>query len=169
MSFTRGLMCPHTDDDISSTSGGRNKCTCGKVVTNSSLFTAAEWGEMERIRTLVEVRGKDVNLLDSGGYTMLHYAAQHNRVEVVRYVRNTLWSVPCVKTIVVTGTYCHAMPELIILVMERHRYIVQHFQVRLNHANFYSKRERMSTRLIRPTGAQRLRSPRPQSKVIRML
>lgn len=79
MSFTRGLACP--------THGGDGKsCPCRTVSMPVSIFTAAEWGALPRLRERVNQNRSLVYAKDSGGYTMLHYAAQHGHGEAVKFL-----------------------------------------------------------------------------------
>ena len=51
-----------------------------------SIWTAAEYGDLEVVRAHVEVRELDPNALDDYGYAALHLAAQQNHAEIVRYL-----------------------------------------------------------------------------------
>ena len=77
MSFTLGLMCPHDDD---------GNCTCRNYQGKLSLYTSSEYGYLEQVQQFLEKKPEKVNVSDSFGYTALHYAAQRNKVEVVRYL-----------------------------------------------------------------------------------
>jgi ankyrin repeat protein len=60
-------------------------CPCRQLTTNASIFTAAELGDHQRVNYLLATgRTKFPNVRDAYGYTALHYAAQHDRVEVVK-------------------------------------------------------------------------------------
>mmetsp|Transcript_108 Transcript_108/g.168 ORF Transcript_108/g.168 Transcript_108/m.168 type:complete len:259 (+) Transcript_108:592-1368(+) len=80
MSFTTALKCFH-DNGVCTCKGGLSK-----LGTTSSPFTAAANGELETVVKYVEKFGRDVDKEDSGGFTMLHYAAQHDRTSVVEYL-----------------------------------------------------------------------------------
>ena len=77
MSFVISSMCP-----LSVHGKG---CPCRQLTTNASIFTAAELGSLQRVNYLLATgRTKFPNVRDAYGYTALHYAAQHDRVEVVK-------------------------------------------------------------------------------------
>ncbi|KAJ1445163.1 ankyrin repeat-containing domain protein [Pelagophyceae sp. CCMP2097] len=51
-----------------------------------SLWTGAEYGDLPCVRAHVEQRHKAPGLLDAYGYAALHLAAQHDHVDIVRYL-----------------------------------------------------------------------------------
>lgn len=82
MSFTIGLLCPHGGGS-SSGDGGKQQCTCKSIQSRLSIWTAAEYGLVDVVRSSVEQDYSKANACDTYGYTALHYAAQHNKHEVV--------------------------------------------------------------------------------------
>jgi ankyrin repeat protein len=52
----------------------RGQCPCKKFPLFLSSFTAAEYGDLHSLEKIVD---KDVDCLDSSGYTPLHLAAQN--------------------------------------------------------------------------------------------
>lgn len=46
------------------------------LTTNASIWTAAELGDVDRVRTSVKEKGRHPDSLDPHGYTPLHLAAQ---------------------------------------------------------------------------------------------
>ena len=89
MSFALNFGCPTHP-------GGGVICPCKTIKTNYSLFSksrqlvtndglltvflcgaaAAQYGDVDRLIYLVDEGGKSVSLIDAGGYTALHLAAQ---------------------------------------------------------------------------------------------
>mmetsp|Transcript_13324 Transcript_13324/g.17272 ORF Transcript_13324/g.17272 Transcript_13324/m.17272 type:complete len:259 (-) Transcript_13324:218-994(-) len=82
MSFTTALRCP----TCTAPNDKKVKCPCRGIGPSFSPFTAAELGDLNTVVKFLEKYGRDVDKEDSGGYTMLHYAAQHNRAKVVEYL-----------------------------------------------------------------------------------
>lgn len=63
------------------------ECTCKTIIVGSyGLFTAAEYGKLDDVRKAIERNKLGVHSFDEHGYTALHYAAQRNHVDVVRYL-----------------------------------------------------------------------------------
>jgi hypothetical protein len=74
MSLALALSCP--------THGGSSKeCPCKQLTVRASVWSAAELGDASRVREIIAKRGPDC--LDAYGYTPLHYASQHGRLDVV--------------------------------------------------------------------------------------
>jgi len=99
--FTKGLLCPHSagkphdaphgaPGDMSKPGHAENavasKCPCKSFSVSCSLFTAAEWGVLSRVQQRVQGNEGLIDKTDCGGYTMLHYAAQHGHVDICKYL-----------------------------------------------------------------------------------
>lgn len=56
-----------------------------KDPSSFTLIEAAQYGNLERCRWLVEEQGADVMKADAEGITPLHWAAINNRFAVARY------------------------------------------------------------------------------------
>jgi len=84
MAFTTALACL----DCGDLSGSGACPSCKTINIGLSLFTAAEYGDLDAIKAKLARRpgGGGVNAVDSSGYTMLHYAAQHDRKNVVEWI-----------------------------------------------------------------------------------
>lgn len=52
------------------------------LTTNASIWTAAELGDVDRVRKVVVVKGRSPDALDPHGYTPLHLAAQSKHLRV---------------------------------------------------------------------------------------
>ena len=76
MSFTASLCPVHNTAE----------CPCKKGVLQLSLHTAAAFGDLPRVRELVEQRGKAADAPDKHGYTALHFAAQRGHLTIVQYL-----------------------------------------------------------------------------------
>ncbi|OQR99234.1 ankyrin repeat domain 39 [Achlya hypogyna] len=63
-------------------------CPCRKALLRKSIFTAAQDGDLEHVRSFFECHKAHlhVDFPDDFGYTSLHYAAQWDRVDVVSYL-----------------------------------------------------------------------------------
>lgn len=76
MSFTTGIL--HGNIDCS------DDCPCKNVSFRTNIWTACEHGDYATVSTRIKGNKKLVSLLDSYGYSPLHYAAQHNHYEIVK-------------------------------------------------------------------------------------
>ena len=63
------------------------QCICKTIPANTlSTFTAAEYGDLATLKyRLKKSNDRRSCFIDKDGYSLTHYAAQHNRVAVVRY------------------------------------------------------------------------------------
>jgi len=61
-------------------------CPCRSSQLLKSIFTAAQDGDLDRVRSFFDCGLKNIDFSDDFGYTALHYAAQWNRIEVVKYL-----------------------------------------------------------------------------------
>ena len=83
MSFTTALLCPHSSGV---------KCGCKLLSVGTSIFTAAEYGQIDVIERKFkrigagEGKWRSLDVADGAGYTMLHYAAQHDQRCVVEWI-----------------------------------------------------------------------------------
>ncbi|CAM9988610.1 unnamed protein product [Ectocarpus sp. 8 AP-2014] len=78
MNLVFGSLCPLHE--------GNDRCPCRTLTTNASIWTAAELGDVARVRVSVAVRGRRPDSLDPHGYSPLHLAAQNGRLSVVLYL-----------------------------------------------------------------------------------
>ncbi|KAH9093214.1 hypothetical protein Ae201684P_008873 [Aphanomyces euteiches] len=64
------------------------ECPCRTALLRKSIFTAAQDGDIDHVRSFFECRKAHLPLdfADDFGYTALHYACQWNRVDVVQYL-----------------------------------------------------------------------------------
>ena len=58
----------------------------GDAPLATSLWTASNEGDLQRMALLVERRGVNVDICDDAGYTPLLYAVRAQRVEAVRFL-----------------------------------------------------------------------------------
>ncbi|RQM30505.1 hypothetical protein B5M09_001625 [Aphanomyces astaci] len=74
-------------------------CPCRKALLRKSIFTAAQDGDVDHVRSFFECRKAHLHIdfVDDFGYTSLHYASQWNRVEVVRYLLSRGANPDCAK------------------------------------------------------------------------
>ncbi|EQC38580.1 hypothetical protein SDRG_04283 [Saprolegnia diclina VS20] len=65
-----------------------DECPCRKALLRKSIFTAAQDGDLDHVRSFFECHKAHlhVDFPDDFGYTSLHYAAQWDRVDVVAYL-----------------------------------------------------------------------------------
>ncbi|CAM9641084.1 unnamed protein product, partial [Ectocarpus sp. 8 AP-2014] len=77
MNLVFGSLCPFHE--------GNDRCPCRTLTTNASIWTAAELGDVARVRVSVAVKGRRPDSLDPHGYSPLHLAAQNGRLSVVLY------------------------------------------------------------------------------------
>ncbi len=65
-----------------------DECPCRKALLRKSIFTAAQDGDVDHVRSFFECHKTHlhVDFPDDFGYTSLHYAAQWDRVDVVAYL-----------------------------------------------------------------------------------
>lgn len=49
------------------------------------LFNLVKEGDIENLKTLIDT-GVDVNTKDDNGFTALHYAVYHNKIDIVRFL-----------------------------------------------------------------------------------
>ena len=61
-------------------------CPCKNLSMAMTIWSAAELGSKEHIVARVLRNSALVNKLDNYGYTPLHYASQHNHVEIVQFL-----------------------------------------------------------------------------------
>jgi palmitoyltransferase ZDHHC13/17 len=52
----------------------------------NDVYTAAAYGDLEKLQRLVEGEGRPVNKPDSGGYHALQWTALNNRVAAAQYI-----------------------------------------------------------------------------------
>ncbi|CAM9984426.1 unnamed protein product [Ectocarpus sp. 4 AP-2014] len=78
MNLVFGSLCPLHE--------GSDRCPCRTLTTNASIWTAAELGDVARVRVSVAVKGRRPDSLDPHGYSPLHLAAQNGRLSVVLYL-----------------------------------------------------------------------------------
>ncbi|CAM9853353.1 unnamed protein product [Ectocarpus fasciculatus] len=78
MNLVFGSLCPLHE--------GNDRCPCRTLTTNASIWTAAELGDVGRVRMSVAVKGRRPDSLDPHGYSPLHLAAQNGRLSVVLYL-----------------------------------------------------------------------------------
>jgi palmitoyltransferase ZDHHC13/17 len=52
----------------------------------NDVYTAAAYGDLEKLQRLVEGEGRPVNEPDDGGYHALQWAALNNRVAAAQYI-----------------------------------------------------------------------------------
>ncbi|CBJ30948.1 Chain A, Crystal Structure Of A Designed Full Consensus Ankyrin [Ectocarpus siliculosus] len=78
MNLVFGSFCPLHE--------GNDRCPCRTLTTNASIWTAAELGDVARVRVSVGVKGRRPDSLDPHGYCPLHLAAQNGRLSVVLYL-----------------------------------------------------------------------------------
>eukprot|EP00903_Cladosiphon_okamuranus_P016649 g15352.t1 len=78
MNLVYGSFCPLHE--------GNYRCPCRTLITNASIWTAAELGDADRVKMVVRVKGRSPDSLDPHGYTPLHLAAQNGRLAVVQYL-----------------------------------------------------------------------------------
>lgn len=57
-----------------------------EVETRDDVFTAAAYGDIEKLKNLVEERGCSVSEPDSGGYYALQWSALNNRTAAAQYL-----------------------------------------------------------------------------------
>lgn len=77
MSFVKSSLCP--------THNSAKGCPCRQLTIFASIFTAAELGDAQRVSSLIKgPRKVRPDTCDPFGYTALHFAAQHNRVDVIK-------------------------------------------------------------------------------------
>ncbi|ETW08760.1 hypothetical protein H310_01278 [Aphanomyces invadans] len=82
-------------------SSGNNsaECPCRRALLRKSIFTAAQDGDLDHVRSFFECRKADlpIDFVDDFGYTALHYASQSNRVDVVAYLLSRRASPDCAR------------------------------------------------------------------------
>eukprot|EP00611_Tribonema_gayanum_P016791 TRINITY_DN2920_c0_g1_i2.p2 TRINITY_DN2920_c0_g1~~TRINITY_DN2920_c0_g1_i2.p2 ORF type:complete len:309 (-),score=42.28 TRINITY_DN2920_c0_g1_i2:660-1586(-) len=76
MSFILSSLCP--------THGNSKGCPCRRLTTRASIFTAAELGDEQRVQQLLQADCSKADCVDMYGYTPLHFASQHGRLNVMR-------------------------------------------------------------------------------------
>ncbi|KAL1490617.1 hypothetical protein ABEB36_013279 [Hypothenemus hampei] len=74
----------------------KDSCTChnGSVASQSleeldferGIWSAAQYGELERVKHLVETGKCSIDQRDSAGYTALHYASRNGQLSVCKYL-----------------------------------------------------------------------------------
>lgn len=52
----------------------------------NDIYTAAAYGDLEKLRNLVETEGCSINKPDDQGYRALQWAALNNRVAAAQYI-----------------------------------------------------------------------------------
>jgi ankyrin repeat protein len=66
-----------------------NTCPCKKSTFRSNIWTASEQGNLNLLIEKTLLDKTLVNKLDNYGYSPLHYAAQQNHLQIVKYLLNS--------------------------------------------------------------------------------
>lgn len=74
-----------TDQSVSGT-GGEIAGGIPEDSLKNDIYTAAAYGDLEKLRNLIEVEGCWVNKPDDNGYRALQWAALNNRVAAAQYI-----------------------------------------------------------------------------------
>ena len=77
-------------------------CPCKLIKPSSSIWTAAQTNDIDTITARVEQNPASASKLDAYGYSALHYAAQHNHLQIVELLLT--------KGCSVDGNSCGATP-----------------------------------------------------------
>ena len=77
-------------------------CPCKLIKPSSSIWTAAQTNDIDTITARVEQNPTSASKLDAYGYSALHYAAQHNHLQIVELLLG--------KGCPVDGNSCGATP-----------------------------------------------------------
>lgn len=72
------------------------------------VFGAAEYGDLETVKRLVEKDPKTLHKIHAGGYTLLNWAALYNQPEIVRYLLKKGVKVDAMGPGEITSLYCAA-------------------------------------------------------------
>ncbi|GJZ78404.1 zinc finger, DHHC-type, palmitoyltransferase, ankyrin repeat-containing domain protein [Tanacetum coccineum] len=78
-----------TPDHTAGTSAGEIAATDGGVTEESmknDVYTAAAYGDLDKLKNLVELEGASVHKPDDLGYRALQWAALNNRVAAAQYI-----------------------------------------------------------------------------------
>ncbi|XP_071729575.1 protein S-acyltransferase 24-like [Rutidosis leptorrhynchoides] len=77
-----------TDQSVSGAGPGNGEITGGmpEESMKNDIYTASAYGDLEKLRNLVEVEGCSVNKPDDNGYHALQWAALNNRVAAAQYI-----------------------------------------------------------------------------------
>jgi len=78
MSFTAGIR--HGDSSC------LNSCPCKNISFGLSIWSAAQYNDLNTIVNKLKKDRSSVNKVDAYGYTPLHFAAQHNNLHIVQYL-----------------------------------------------------------------------------------
>ena len=65
---------------------GGDQCPCKFITINSSVWTAAAMNDYKAILAISHRNRSSLKRIDKYGYTALHYAAQHNFIDIVRFL-----------------------------------------------------------------------------------
>ena len=63
-----------------------NKKEVEEEVLKDDIYTAAAYGDLEKLQRLVESEGCSVSIPDSLGYSALQWAALNNRAAAAQYI-----------------------------------------------------------------------------------
>jgi ankyrin repeat protein len=66
--------------------GQGDSCPCKSSTLLYNIWSAAGFGRLDRVQHLIDDHNSDVNKCDEYGHSALHFAAQHGRLEVVKYL-----------------------------------------------------------------------------------
>jgi len=64
-----------------------------EVASRNDVYTAAAYGDLEKLHRLVEIEGCLVNEPDGLGYYALQWAALNNRTAAAQYIIEVLFSI----------------------------------------------------------------------------
>nr|XP_043628928.1 protein S-acyltransferase 24-like [Erigeron canadensis] len=74
------------DQHSVSGTGNTSGAISGEESLKNDIYTAAAYGDLDKLKNLVEIQGCSVNLPDDQGYRALQWAALNNRVSAVQYI-----------------------------------------------------------------------------------
>lgn len=73
-------------DQLSPPSSSSSSAVVDEVASRNDVYTAAAYGDLEKLHRLVEIEGCLVNEPDGLGYYALQWAALNNRTAAAQYI-----------------------------------------------------------------------------------
>lgn len=88
----------HRDREAAAANGGEASAVAGveEESLRNDVYTAAAYGDMEKLRRLVESEGCSISQPDGLGYYALQWAALNNRAAAAQYIIEVFYKHLCI-------------------------------------------------------------------------